>query len=61
MSDFDKELETFNTWWERVKEFHHRMSPFQIWDNGYATGYNAGLKRAIEITTEKKENETTAD
>lgn len=61
MSDMDKELEKFNAWWERVKDHHHRMSPFQVWDNGYAEGVLAGLQIAKEIYTEKKENETTAD
>jgi hypothetical protein len=61
MGDMDKELEKFNIWWERVKDHHHRMSPFQVWDNGYAEGFNAGLQRAMEIIDKKDENETTAN
>ena len=61
MGDMDKELEKFNIWWERVKDHHHRMSPFQVWDNGYAEGFNAGLARALELmkTEIKDENENT--
>ena len=61
MGDMDKELEKFNIWWDRVKDHHHRMSPFQVWDNGYAEGFNAGLQRAMEIMNKKDENETTAN
>jgi hypothetical protein len=63
MGEMDKELEKFNTWWERVKDHHHRMSPFQVWDNGFAEGYNAGLQRAIEtMKLEKRDkNESTED
>ena len=61
MGDMDKELEKFNIWWERVKDHHHRMSPFQVWDNGYAEGFNAGVQRAMEIIDKKDENETTAN
>jgi hypothetical protein len=59
MGDMDKELEKFNIWWDRVKDHHHRMSPFQVWDNGYAEGFNAGLQRAMQIIDKKDENETT--
>jgi hypothetical protein len=62
MSNMSKELETFAAWWDRVEQHHHRMSPFQVWDNGYAEGVLAGLQIAKEIyTEEKKENETTTD
>lgn len=62
MSDMSKELEKFNTWWDRVKDHHHRMSPFQVWDNGYAEGVLAGLQRAKEIyTEEEKDNGTTTN
>jgi hypothetical protein len=54
MSDMSKELEKFNTWWDRVKDHHHRMSPFQVWDNGYAEGVLAGLQIAKEIYREEK-------
>lgn len=57
MGDMDKELEKFTIWWDRVRDYHHRMSPFQVWDNGYAEGFLAGLERAKEIMTEKKEND----
>jgi hypothetical protein len=62
MSDMSKELEKFNTWWDRVKDHHHRMSPFQVWDNGYAEGVLAGLQIAKEIyREEKKENGITTN
>lgn len=62
MSDMAKELEKFNTWWDRVKDHHHRMSPFQVWDNGYAEGVLASLQIAKEIYgEEEKENGITTN